>query len=106
MWYNITIILLHWQAQMLEYKEIYNNELYKRRSRDTKKKLENRTSDSLPMIHASAAHLWLAIGRIHKFQAPRSGHKVPRESELPNEWCDECQVACRDKHMCVDKSKS
>ena len=39
-------------------------------------------------------------------QAPRAEHAGSGESELPNEWCGECQVACRDKHTCIDKSKS
>jgi len=42
MWHNITRILYHWQAQIWEYKEIYNYELYKRCSRVTKRKLERR----------------------------------------------------------------
>jgi len=45
-------------------------------------------------------------GKIHELQAPRSKHVGPGESELPNEWQDECQVACIDKHMCIDKSES
>jgi len=35
--------------------------------------------------------------------ALRSEHVGPEESELPNEWQDECQVACIDKHTCIDK---
>ena len=41
-----------------------------------------------------------------KLQALRSGHADLGESELLNEWCDECQVTCRDKYTCIDKSKS
>jgi len=39
-------------------------------------------------------------------QALRSGHKNLGESELPNEWCGKCQVACSDKHACIDKFES
>ena len=39
--------------------------------------------DGLPMIHATAAHLRSATGRIHKLQAPGPGHEDPGESELP-----------------------
>ena len=89
-----------------------DNELYKRRSRVTKGKLESwaaglerYASDGLPMIHASVAHLWSATRRIHKLQALKSGHADLGESELPNEWCGECQVACRNKHACINKSE-
>ena len=59
-------------------------------------------SDGLQMIHASIVPLWSATERIHKLQAPRSGHKDQGESELPYEWYYECQAACRDKHACID----
>ena len=42
--------------------------------------------DDLPVIHTTAAHLRSATGRIHKLQAPRSGHEDSGESELPSEW--------------------
>jgi len=58
------------------------------------------------MINASAAHLWSATERIHKLQAPRSGHADPGKSELPNEWCGKGQVACIDMHTCIDKFES
>ena len=29
--------------------------------------------------------------------------RIQGSQKLPNEWCSECQVACRDKHMCIDK---
>jgi len=54
------------------------------------------------MIHAFVA----ASGRIHKLQAAKCGHEDPGESEFPNEWCCECQVACKDKHTCIDKFES
>ena len=47
---------------------------------------KDRTSDGLPMIHTTTAHLRSAIGRIHELQAPRPGHEDPGESELPSEW--------------------
>ena len=46
------------------------------------------------------------ISNWEKPQAPRPGHENLGESELPNEWYGECQVACKDKHTCVDKSES
>ena len=67
---------------------------------------KDRALDGLLEIHATVAALRSATGRIHKLQTPRPGHKDSGESELPNEWYDECQVASIDKHMCIDKSKS
>ena len=29
--------------------------------------------------------------------------RIQESKKLPNEWCGECQVACRDKHACIDK---
>jgi len=43
---------------------------------------------------------------MHKLQAPRSRHEDPGESELPNEWCGESQVAYSNKHTYIDKFKS
>ena len=59
---------------------------------------KDRASDGLLMIHASAVHIWSTSGRVHKLQALGSGHEDP-------EWCGECQVACIDKHTCIDKSE-
>ena len=56
------------------------------------------------MIHAFAAPLWSATGK-KKLQALISGHEDPGESELSNEWYSECQVAYKNKHMCIDKSE-
>jgi len=30
---------------------------------------------------------------------------IQGNQKLPSEWCDECQVAYRDKHMCINKFK-
>jgi len=58
-------------AQLQKYKEIYNYELYKRRSRVIKKNSsaeqgawKDRASYNLSMIHAFTAHLWSATGKI------------------------------------------
>ena len=40
-------------------------------------------SDGLLEIHATAALLRPATGRIHTLQAPGPGHEDPGESELP-----------------------
>jgi len=32
--------------------------------------------------------------------------RIQGSQKLPNEWCGECHVACRDKHTCIDKSES
>jgi len=82
------------------------HELQKENSRDAQGAWKDRDSNGLPMIHATTALLWLETRRIHKLQILRSEHEDPGESELPNEWWCECQMACRDKHMCIDKSKS
>ena len=31
--------------------------------------------------------------------------RIQESLNPPNEWCDKCQVACKDKHTCIDKSK-
>jgi len=81
-------------------------------SRVTKEKLERRTGglegkglrwsvDDPRFCYAS-----LISNRENlQLQDLGSRHVDLGESELPNEWCDECQVACRDKHMCIDKFK-
>ena len=79
---------------------------YKRKTRETSRGLEGWALDGLPMIHASAVHLWLTSGRIYKLRVSRAGHEDPGESELPNEWYGECYVACMNKHSCIDKSES
>ena len=78
---------------MQEYKELYNYELYKMRSRVTMENSravqgvwKDSASNGLPMIHAIATHFWSATGRIHKFQTLGSGHVDPGESEHLNEW--------------------
>jgi len=78
---------------MREYKEMYRNEQYKRRSRVNRRKTrethmgawKDRTLDSLQVIHATAAPLRSATRGIYKLQAPRPGHEDPEESELPGE---------------------
>ena len=32
--------------------------------------------------------------------------RIQRSQNTPSEWWCECQVACIDKHMCIDKSKA
>ena len=98
---------------MQVYKEMYNYEQYKGHSQVTKENSrgeqgawKNEAPDGLLMIHSSAALLWSATRRIHKLQAPGSGRADPGESELPNEWWGESQVAYRDIQTCMDKSES
>ena len=43
-------------------------ELQKENSRDEQRARMDRVLDGLPMIHASAAHLWSATERIHKLR--------------------------------------
>jgi len=75
------------------------HKLQKENSRDAQ------GTNGQPMIHATAALLWSATGRIHNLQAPKLRLEDPRESELPNEWYGKCHVACKDKHTCIDKSE-
>jgi len=42
--------------------------------------------DGLPEIHATAALLRSATGRIHMLQALRPRHEDPEKSELLSEW--------------------
>ena len=44
---------------------------------------KDRALNGLLEIHATAALLWLATGRIHMLQAPKPGHEDPEELELP-----------------------
>ena len=44
---------------------------------------KDRALDGLLGIHATAAPLWSATGRIHKLQALRSEHEDSGESETP-----------------------
>ena len=60
--------------------------LQKENSRDAQGAWKDRTPDGLLVIHASAAPLWSATGRIHKLQSLRPEHEDPGESELPSEW--------------------
>jgi len=59
--------------------------LQKENSRDAQGAWKDGALDGLPMIHASAAYLWSASGRIYKLQAPRPRHEDSGESELPDE---------------------
>ena len=75
---------------MREYKEIYNYKQYKsthelqnENSRNEQGAWKDRALDSLPMIHASVAHLLLKTGRIHELQTTRSGHVDTGGSETP-----------------------
>jgi len=80
---------------------------YKKKTQETSRGAwKDRAPDGLPKIHASSAHLLSATERIHKLQTLEFEHAGTGESELHNEWCDECQVAYRVKHTCIDKSKS
>ena len=79
---------------------------YRRKnSRDEQGAWKYRASDGMSLIHAFTTYLWSATGRIHKLQSSEIWLWGPEESKLPNEWCGECQVACRDMHTCIDKSK-
>jgi len=82
------------------------HELQQENSRVEQGAWKDNALDGLLMIHATAAPLWSATGRIHKLQVSKSRHEDSGESELPYKWWCECQLACRDKHMCIDKSKS
>ena len=61
------------------------HELQKEYSRDKQRAWKKNALDGLPRIHTSAAHLWSATERIHKLQAPESGHEDPGDSEAP-QW--------------------
>jgi len=72
---------------------MYKYEQYKRGSESYRKTLEpsrgawkDGALDGLPEIHATAALLRSATGKIHTLQALRPGHEDPKESELPSKW--------------------
>ena len=113
MWYNITRILYHGRRKCENAKRYtYMNstkddhELQKENSRDERGAWKDWAPDGLPMICTFSTHLWSATRKIHKLQGLKSEHAGLGESELPNEWCGECQVAYMDKHTCIDKSES
>ena len=78
---------------------------YKKKTQETSMGQKDRALDR------STADLWCrryAILITRKFitvQAPISEYADPGE-ELPNEWQYKCQLACIDKHMCIDKFES
>ena len=98
---------------MREYKEIYNNKQYKRCSRVTKEKLESLAWGLEGKGSGRSAMIILPL-RISNQQPGESvsskledlDMQIQESQKLSNKWCDECQVACRDKHICIDKSKS
>ena len=88
---------------------IVQNDLtsYKRKIRGTSRgpgRIRSRTG--LPLIHyASAAPLW-STGCPSRFKLWDLNMQIQGSQNLPNEWCDECRVACIDKNTCIDKSES
>ena len=77
-------------AQLREYKGYARvnskralTSLQKGNSRGTQGAWKDGVPDGLLKIHATAALLWSATGRIHMLQAPKPGHEDPEESELP-----------------------
>ena len=113
-WSNITIILHHqycaiariqrmvWVWTVQKVAQSHN----RKTQEPNKGAWKDGALDGLLEIHATAAPLWSATGRIHKLQAPKPGHEDPEESELPDEWWCESQMASIDKHTCIDKSGS
>ena len=59
------------------------HESQRKNSRAEQGAWKDRASDGLLMIHATAVHLWLVTGRIHKLQALEFEHEDPGESETP-----------------------
>ena len=93
---------------MREYKDTYKYEQYKRCTRVAKEKLERRVGGLEGWgSRRSANDLWFfCASLLSNRKNSRSEDVSPGESELPNEWCGECQVVYRDKHTCIDKSES
>ena len=101
-----------------EYKKIYNYEQYKRCSRVTKRKIREFSKGperkglwtvcrwfTLP-LRISDQQPDQQPGESTNFKLYDLDMQIQESQKLPNEWCDECQVACRNKHTCIDKSES
>ena len=81
------------------------HELHKENSRDEQGALRDRSSDGLLMIHASAAPPDQQPGEFIDSKLQDLDMRIQGSQKLPNEWCGECQVACRNKHTCINKSE-
>ena len=75
---------------MREYKEMYKYEQYKEARSHSKRTLEPNKGawkdgalDGLLEIHATAAPLWSATGRIHMLQAPEVDMRIQRSQNSP-----------------------
>ena len=82
------------------------HELQKENSRDEQGVWKDKAPDRSgadPRHHYCAT---LITKKSTAVQAPRSEHVGLGESELLYEWQDECQVACINKHTCINKSES
>ena len=113
MWHNITSTLHHRYVQMRNTKRYIimtytkgAHESQRENSRAEQGAWNVRASNGLPMIHVFAAHLWSVTGRIHGSKLRDLDIRIQGSQKLPNEWYGECQVACRKKYMCIDKSES
>ena len=82
------------------------HELQKENSRDEQGARKNRLQTGQPLVHdAIAAQLW-PLGSPSLSNLQDLNMQIQGSQKLPNEWCGECHVACRDKHMCIDKFES
>jgi len=82
------------------------SELQKKKSRDEQGAWKDRVPDRSSADPRHCCCATLIIRKPTMIQALRFAHAGPGESELSNKWYDECQLACRDKHICIHKSES
>ena len=74
----------------------YAHELQKENSRDEQRGLEGKDSGWSIADPGRYRCITLITWKSTTVQTPRSKHAGLGESELPNEWLGESQVACRD----------
>ena len=84
----------------------YAREIQKKNSRDEQRDLKGWGSGRSTADPCRNRCATLITRKSTTVQTLRSENTGLGESELPNEWCGECQVTYIDKHMCIDKFKS
>jgi len=78
----------------------------KENSRDEHGVLKDGAPDGLSKIHSSAALSDQQPKESTSSKLWDLNMQVQGNQKLSNEWCGECQVVCRDKYTCINKSES
>ena len=59
-----------------------------------------------PLIHYATAAQLISTGSPPRSKLQDLNMQIQGCQKQPNEWQDESQVACKDRHMCIDKFES